>query len=109
MADKISSEGKIPNKIQLVDHPEMVLRGTCIGIQKPTLLPDRGTYEYPYTPEIFPWLYDKDLWLRYLDMMVENRYNSLYLWNGHPFASLVKLKEYPFAVEVRYEDFKKNE
>ena len=109
LADKISSEGKIPNKIQLVDHPEMVLRGTCIGIQKPTLLPDRGTYEYPYTPEIFPWLYDKDLWLRYLDMMVENRYNSLYLWNGHPFSSLVKLKEYPEALEVDEATFKKNE
>ena len=32
-------------------------------------------------------------------MLVENRMNSLYLWNGHPFASLVKLEEYPFAVE----------
>lgn len=109
LADKISSEGKIPDTIQLTDHPEMVLRGTCIGIQKPTLLPDRGTYEYPYTPEIFPWLYDKDLWLRYLDMMVENRYNSLYLWNGHPFSSLVKLKEYPEALEVDEATFKKNE
>lgn len=42
-------------------------------------------------------------------MMVENRYNSLYLWNGHPFASLVKLKDYPYAVEVDDETFKKNE
>lgn len=33
--------------------------------------------------------------------------NSLYLWNGHPFASLVKLEEYPFAVEVDEETFKK--
>jgi len=35
--------------------------------------------------------------------------NSLYLWNGHPFASLVKLKDYPFAVEVDDATFKKNE
>lgn len=41
--------------------------------------------------------------------MMDNKMNSLYLWNGHPFASLVKLKEYPFAVEVSAEDFKKNE
>lgn len=40
-------------------------------------------------------------------MLVENRMNSLYLWNGHPFASLVKLEEYPFAVEVDEETFKK--
>lgn len=33
-------------------------------------------------------------------MLVENRMNSLYLWNGHPFASAVKLKDYPYALEV---------
>ena len=37
------------------------------------------------------WFYDKEQWIKYLDMLVENRMNSLYLWNGHPFASLVKL------------------
>ena len=78
----------------------MVLRGGCVGIQKMEYLPGRGVYEYPYTPESFPWFYDKEQWIKYLDMLVENRMNSLYLWNGHPFASLVKLEEYPFAVEV---------
>src|SRR5690606_14361328 len=82
---------------------------TAVGLQKPYYLPGRTVYEYPYTPETFPWFYDKQLWIEYLDMMVENRYNSLYLWNGHPFASLVRLKDYPEAVEVSDEDFKKNE
>ena len=94
---------------QLTDAPEMVLRGGCVGIQKMEYLPGRGVYEYPYTPESFPWFYDKEQWIKYLDMLVENRMNSLYLWNGHPFASLVKLEEYPFAVEVDEETFKKNE
>ncbi|KAA8486303.1 hypothetical protein BDE36_3914 [Arcticibacter tournemirensis] len=109
LAERIASSGKIPENISLTDKPEMVLRGTCIGVQKPALLPGRGVYEYPYTPESFPWFYDKALWVKYLDMMVENRYNSLYLWNGHPFASLVKLKEYPYAVEVDDATFRKNE
>jgi len=87
----------------------MVLRGTAIGIQKPYYLPGRTVYEYPYTPETFPWLYDKKHWIEYLDMLVANRMNSLYLWNGHPFASLVKLKDYPFAVEVDDETFRKNQ
>ena len=91
------------------DAPEMVLRGACIGLQKTTYLPGHGVYEYPYTPENFPWFYDKQAWIRYLDMLVENRMNSLYLWNGHPFASLVRLEEYPFALEVDEETFKKNE
>ena len=91
------------------ESPGMVMRGTCIGLQKTVYLPGHGVYEYPYTPENFPWFYDKAEWVKYLDMMVENKYNSLYLWNGHPFASLVKLKDYPFALEVDEETFKKNE
>lgn len=109
VAGQVKKLGKLPASLSVTDQPEMVLRGACIGIQKPYYLPGRTVYEYPYTPENFPWFYDKDLWIKYLDMLVENRMNSLYLWNGHPFASLVKLKEYPYALEVDDETFRKNE
>ncbi|MEN3323117.1 hypothetical protein VP395_05225 [Mariniflexile soesokkakense] len=109
LVDRIKETNELPSEINFNDSPEMVLRGTVIGLQKTAYLEGRGVYEYPYTPENFPWFYDKELWVKYLDMMVENRFNSLYLWNGHPFASLVKLDDYPFAVEVSDEDFKKNE
>ncbi|MGE4586486.1 MAG: glycoside hydrolase family 20 zincin-like fold domain-containing protein [Mangrovibacterium sp.] len=108
LADKIKEQKKLPRDIDIADQPEMVMRGTCIGLQKTEYLPGRRVYEYPYTPESFPWFYDKKLWIRYLDMMVENRYNALYLWNGHPFASLVKLPDYPYAVEVDDATFEKN-
>lgn len=109
LAEQVRSTGSLPSKIELKDQPKMILRGACIGVQKTVYLPGRNVYEYPYTPESFPWLYDKALWIRYLDMLVENRMNSLYLWNGHPFASLVRLKDYPYAVEVDDATFKKNE
>ncbi|WP_240755231.1 alpha-glucuronidase family glycosyl hydrolase [Pedobacter sp. SYP-B3415] len=109
LAEQIRTAGKLPANLQMTDRPEMVLRGTCIGLQKPDYLPGRDVYEYPYTPESFPWFYDRSLWLRYLDMMVENRYNTLYLWNGHPFSSLVKLKDYPYAIEVDDNTFQMNE
>lgn len=109
LADRVTTSGKIPSQISFTDQPEMVIRGACIGVQKPTYLPGRGVYEYPYTPETFPWLYNKTLWIKYLDSMVVNRMNSLFLWNGHPFASLVKLKDYPYALEVSEATFKKNE
>lgn len=109
MGEQITSLNKIPENLSITSQPEMVLRGACIGIQKSTYLPGRGVYEYPYTPKSFPWFYNKQLWIKYLDSMVENRMNSLYLWNGHPFASLVKLKDYPYAVEVDDSTFKKNE
>ncbi len=109
LSDRLKTAGKLPQDIHVADQPQMVMRGTCIGLQKTVYLPGRTVYEYPYTPENFPWFYDKALWVKYLDMMVENRYNSLYLWNGHPFASLVKLKDYPYAVEVDDATFKMNE
>ncbi len=109
LADSIKKTKSLPGKINVSDAPEMVLRGQCIGLQKSTYLPGRNVYEYPYTPETFPWFYDKKLWMQVLDSMLENRMNSLYLWNGHPFASLVKLKDYPYAVEVDDATFKKNE
>jgi hypothetical protein len=109
LADSIRSSGRIPRMIEVSDAPEMVLRGACIGLQKPWYLPGRTVYEYPYTPETFPWFYDRSQWIRYLDMLVDNRMNALYLWNGHPFASLVRLPDYPYAVEVDEVTFKKNE
>ncbi len=109
LSEEIKKTGRVPSALNITDQPEMVLRGQCVGLQKSTYLPGRTVYEYPYTPETFPWFYDKKLWLQVLDSMLENRMNSLYLWNGHPFASLVKLKDYPYAVEVDDTTFKKNE
>ena len=109
ITDRFLHEGKLDlPEGRTEDAPEMVLRGTCIGVQKTFILPGRHVYEYPYTPENFPWFYDKERWVEYLDMLVDNRMNSLYLWNGHPFASLVKLPDYPFAVEVDDSTFEKN-
>ena len=93
----------------LSEVPQMKLRGACVGLQKTVYLPGHRVYEYPYTPENFPWFYDKQLWLRYLDLLAENNMNTVYLWNGHPFASLVKLKEYPFAPEVDDVTMQKNQ
>ena len=115
LAERVKMAGSLDRVVvdfpdgAITESPQMVMRGTCIGLQKTVYLPGHGVYEYPYTPENFPWFYDKQEWVKYLDMMVENKMNSLYLWNGHPFASLVKLKDYPFALEVDEETFKKNE
>ena len=108
LAKRIRAEGKLPTHLQFSDKPAMTLRGTCVGMQKTTILPGRKVYEYPYTPELFPWFYDKTLWREYLDSLLANRMNTLYLWNGHPFASLVKLKDYPEAVEVSPKVFAQN-
>ncbi|HEX3628750.1 MAG TPA: hypothetical protein VH280_25345 [Verrucomicrobiae bacterium] len=111
LAKRIRVEGKLPTvEIEnFHDSPVMKLRGTCIGLQKTYILPGRHVYEYPITPELFPWFYDKQMWTEYLDFLVKNRMNTLYLWSGHPFASLIKLKDYPHAVEVPDDVFQKNQ
>ena len=115
LAERIHQAGSLSQFVTILSQrpiteaPGMVMRGTCIGLQKTVYLPGHAVYEYPYTPENFPSFYDKAEWIKYLDMLVENKMNSLYLWNGHPFASLVKLKDYPFALEVDEDTFKKNE
>ena len=109
LAQRIRAAGKVPNDLSFHDAPMMKLRGTCIGMQKTFILPGRHVYEYPYTPELFPWFYDKNLWREYLDFLAVNRMNTLYLWSGHPFASLVRLKDYPYAVEVPDDVFQKNQ
>jgi hypothetical protein len=109
LAERIRANGgKIPAKVDFTDAPVMILRGPCIGMQKTYYLPGRKVYEYPYTPEEFPFFYDKTYWTEYLDQLADLRMNTLYLWNGHPFASLVRLPDYPEAVEVNDETFTRN-
>lgn len=38
---------------------------------------------------------DTIFWKAFLDMMVENRFNKLTLWNLHPFSYMVKTEKYP--------------
>lgn len=111
LAKRIRAEGGLPTASIADFHsaPAMTLRGTCIGLQKTYILPGRHVYEYPITPELFPWFYDKKMWTDYLGFLAANRLNTLYLWSGHPFASLVRLKDYPYAVEVPDDVFQQNQ
>jgi hypothetical protein len=108
LSELIKKRGKLPEKIQISDKPVFTLRGPSVGMQKTYVLPNKGIYNYPYTPELFGFFYDKQQWVEFLDLLVQNRMNTLYLWNGHPFSSLIKLKDYPEAVEVSDEIFDKN-
>jgi hypothetical protein len=109
LMDYMRQNGNADITADIADAPEMKLRGACIGLQKTEYLPGHSVYEYPYTLQNFPWFYDRGLWTKYLDMLAADNMNAVYLWNGHPFASLVKLKDYPFAQEVDDSTMRKNE
>jgi hypothetical protein len=40
---------------------------------------------------------DLSFWREFLDMMAENRFNALTLWNLHPFTFMIKPKNFPEA------------
>ncbi|NLT51489.1 MAG: hypothetical protein GXX85_11280 [Ignavibacteria bacterium] len=40
---------------------------------------------------------DLNFWKDFLDMMVENRFNALTLWNLHPFPFMIRAKNFPEA------------
>ncbi len=99
----------LPDELDITDGPEFRLRGTCIGMQRLFASKSGNTdYLWPYTPDNFPFFYDRALWTRYLDFLLDLRFNALFLWNGHPFSSLVTLDDYPEAAEVTPEIMRLN-
>lgn len=48
---------------------------------------------------------DTMFWESFLDMMVENRFNKLTLWNLHPFNYLIRTESYPEANSMSDEEF----
>ncbi len=102
------SEEVADHDLAFADAPVFRLRGPAIGLQLTKVEPPRLTYEYPITPARFPWFYEKEMWEKFLDQLLEERCNVLYLWTGQPFSSLVKLEDYPEALEVTEEEYEKN-
>ena len=108
LEQRIRDARAVPEHLDYEDHPALRLRGTCIGLQKPEITYEGAEYDYPYTPQNFPFFYDKAQWTRYLDMLVRERMNTLYLWNGHPFTSLLRLPKYPEAQEISSAQLEQN-
>ncbi len=108
LADRVRAAHAIPSTLDYQDHPQLKIRGAALGLQKPEITYDGAEYDYRYMPDEFPWFYDKAEWTKYLDTLVAERYNALFLWNGHPFTSLLKLPKYPEAQEVPTEQLEKN-
>ena len=91
LAKRVRDARRLPESLDFSDAPAMTLRGTCVFLMK------LGTYDYPVTPQEFPFFYDKQLWVQYLDFLAENRFNYIAFWNGHPFDYFVRLDRFPEA------------
>lgn len=108
LKERVERMGEMPAEITFGDAPVFKLRGPAVGLQKTKVEVPRLTYEYPITPGRFPWFYDREMWTKFMDMLLDMRCNVLYIWSGHPFSSLVKVPDYPEALEVTEEEFQQN-
>ena len=61
LLELLQEDPTLSNLTTQSEVPQMKLRGACVGLQKTVYLPGHRVYEYPYTPENFPWFYDKTL------------------------------------------------
>lgn len=74
-------------------NPHLNKRGLKLNIPLDARTPsyaDAGTAAQTNIPE----MWSKDFWYNHLDQMARNRYNTITLWNLHPFPSLVKVPGY---------------
>jgi hypothetical protein len=108
LADRVAENHALPALLDFEDHPQLRIRGYALGMQKPEITYEGAEYDYLYTPKDFPFFYDKSYWTRYLDYLLKNRVNALFLWSGHPFTSLLKLPKYPEAHELPTEQLEQN-
>ena len=86
-----------------VEKPDFELRGTALFLMKD------GSYDYQLTPREFPWFYDRPLLTQYLDCLQANRFNTIFLWSGHLFPSIVSMPEYPDATDLKPEELARNQ
>lgn len=59
----------------------------------------------PFLADNTPIVRDTVYWKAFLDMMAENRFNTLTLWNLHPFPYLVRAKSFPKATPFSDAEF----
>ena len=79
LVNRIHTAHALPATLDYEDHPALKLRGFALGMQKPEITYEGAEYDYPYTPKEFPWFYDKAYWTGYLDQLVNQRINTLYI------------------------------
>jgi hypothetical protein len=104
LADRVRKDGRLPPEIDATDGPAFKIRGTNLFWMK---YGEKG-YDWPVTRENFPWFFDRGLMLRYLDQLVQNRYNTIFFWTGHPFPYFLELPRFPEARMLSPEELSRN-
>ncbi len=103
VAEIIQTRGidAIENQLQ---NPYMKVRGTKFNIPLDLRTP---TYTEPSAAaqNNMAEMWNFDFWKEYIDNLARYRFNTISLWNMHPFPSMVKVPEYP---DIALDDVRKS-
>jgi hypothetical protein len=94
IAEIVRIEGGLDKLSDKIHNPSIARRGIKFNIPL-----DARTPSYDDTGDAaqnnYVEMWNFDFWKEFLDDMARYRYNTLTLWNPHPFPSIVKLPNYP--------------
>ncbi len=100
LAERIRLNGRLDPIEETMPAPSIQRRGIKFNIPLDARTPsydDTGDAAQNNIAE----MWNFEFWRKFLDSMARHRYNTLTLWNPHPFPSIVKLPNYP---DVALED-----
>jgi len=103
LSSRIRAARALPDQLDFADHPALRIRATNLFWMK-----TGGDYDWSIVPENFPWFFNRDLMTRYLNLLAENRFNTIVFWNGHPFPYFLALERFPEARMLNDADLKRN-
>jgi hypothetical protein len=81
------------------EKPKLEFRGIKYNLPWDTYRPSSALDQHRDTAR------DLKYWEAFLDMMVENRFNAISLWNMHPFTYMVQPKNFPEASPWSKQEF----
>ena len=91
LAEKITHGAKLTEIQSFEDAPSLEFRAIKFNLPWETYRPSDALTQHTETVK------DLKYWEAFLDMMVENRFNAISLWNLHPYTFMIKPKNFPEA------------
>lgn len=98
LAEQIRIRGKADQVEEKVSNPRFPFRAIKFNLPWSPYRPGPATDVHLATCR------DLKFWQRFLDMMAQNRFNALTLWNLHPFTYMVRPKNFPEACPFNDEE-----
>ena len=91
LAEELQNGTRLEDVQATEEHPKLAFRGIKFNLPWETYRPSSALDQHYQTVR------DLKFWEAFLDMMVENRFNVISLWNMNPFTYMIKPKNFPEA------------